>query len=97
MSGTTPQVWMMTSDGSALIRADAIVVVQLRDGTVIAQLSDPAQAAIPLAVDTAGTSMPADFHRQMVRVVAELADASGAQLVRAHQDDHGWRWAAEPL
>jgi hypothetical protein len=97
MSGTTPQVWMMTSDGCGLIRADAIVVVQLRDGKVIAQLSDAAQAAIPLAVDTAGASMPADFHRQMIRTVAELADASGAQFVRAHHDDHGWRWVTEPL
>jgi hypothetical protein len=29
--------------------------------------------------------------------VAQLADAAQAAVVRPVQDDHGWRWATEPL
>jgi hypothetical protein len=98
MSGTTPEVWMMTSDGHNLIRADAIVAVRLEDdGTVEALLADAAQATATLVANSTGTPPPRDFHRQMIRTVARLADSSGAQLVRAHQDDRGWRWVAEPL
>jgi hypothetical protein len=98
MSGTTPEVWMMTSDGHDLIRADAIVAVRLEDdGTVQALLADAAQATVTLVARSATTPPPHDFHRQMLRAVAELADSSGAQLVRAHHDDRGWRWVAEPL
>jgi hypothetical protein len=97
MSITTPEVWMMTSDGHDLIRANAIVAVRLEDdGSVQALLADAAQATATL-VARSTTPPPHDFHRQMIRTVAELADSSGAQLVRAHHDDRGWRWVTEPL
>jgi hypothetical protein len=99
MSGTTPEVWMMTSDGHDLIRADTIVKVRLDDdGTVVALLADATQASVTLVAHSTATRPPPDFHRQMIRTVAELADSSGAQLVRAQHDDRaGWRWVAEPL
>ncbi len=41
---------------------------------------------------------PDDFHRQLVRVVAELSDAAGAFLVRAvYLETRGWQWVSEPL
>ena len=91
-------VWIATSDGRGMIRADAIAAVQLGDdGTVIAQLTGEAEPVLTVAAGSGGTPMPADFHRQMIRAIAELADASGALLVRAHRDDHGWRWVTDPL
>ena len=44
-----------------------------------------------------GKHTPDDFHRQLVRVVAQLADAAQATVVSPVSDDHGWRWATEPL
>jgi hypothetical protein len=39
-----------------------------------------------------------DFHRQLIRVIAELSDAAGAFLVRAaHDETRGWQWVSEPL
>jgi hypothetical protein len=41
---------------------------------------------------------PEDFHRQLIRVIAELSDAAGAFLVRAvHDETRGWQWVSEPL
>lgn len=41
---------------------------------------------------------PDDFHRQLIRVIAELSDAAGAFLVQAvHDKARGWQWASEPL
>ncbi|MQA88374.1 MAG: hypothetical protein GEV03_28100, partial [Streptosporangiales bacterium] len=79
MGGTGPEVWVATSDGGGLVRADAIVAVQLDDdGVVLAQLADEAGAVVTLVAGSRGTPTPTDFHRQMIRAVAELADASGA-------------------
>jgi hypothetical protein len=98
MSGTTPEVWLMTSDEQDLVRATAIVAVHLDDdGTVTARLADAAQESVTLVRASAETRTPRDFHRQMIRTVAELADSSGAQLVRAHRDGGGWRWVTEQL
>ncbi len=39
-----------------------------------------------------------DFHRQLIRVIAELSDAAGAFLTRAvHDETRGWQWISEPL
>ena len=39
-----------------------------------------------------------DFHRQLIRIIAQLSDASGAFLVRpVHDEVHGWQWLTEPL
>jgi hypothetical protein len=41
---------------------------------------------------------PDDFHRQLIRVIAELSDAAGTFLVRAvHDETRGWQWATESL
>jgi hypothetical protein len=41
---------------------------------------------------------PGDFHRQLIRAIAELSDASGPFLVRAvHHETRGWQWLSEPL
>lgn len=97
MGGTPPQVWILAEAGD-IVRADAIVAVRLdTDGAVSARVRGEAKATVTLVAHTAGVPVPEDFHRQMIRAIAELADASGAQLVRAHHDDGGWRWTAEPL
>ncbi|MCW2889864.1 MAG: hypothetical protein QOE54_1106 [Streptosporangiaceae bacterium] len=88
----------MTSDEHDLIRATAIIAVHLDDdGTVAARLADAAQETVTLVTGSADVATPPDFHRQMIRMVAELADSSGAQLVRARRDQRGWHWVAEPL
>jgi hypothetical protein len=39
-----------------------------------------------------------DFHRQLIRIIAQLSDASGAFLIRPVRDEaHGWQWITEPL
>ncbi len=41
---------------------------------------------------------PDDFHRLLIRVIAELSDAAGSFLVRAvHHEKRGWQWVSEPL
>jgi hypothetical protein len=41
---------------------------------------------------------PDDFTAQLIRVVAELSDATGTFLVRAvHNEPGGWQWTIEPL
>jgi hypothetical protein len=41
---------------------------------------------------------PDDFHRQLIRVIAQLSDAAGAFLVRpVHHETRGWQWVSEPL
>jgi hypothetical protein len=98
MGGTTPEVWIATSNGRDMIRADAIVVVRMDcEGRVTAQLRDEARVTVTLVEGSAEAGTPDDFHRQFVRAVAELADSSGAQLVRPLHDERGWRWTAEPL
>lgn len=99
MGGTAPEVWIAASNGRDMIRADAIVVVRLDEegGRVTAQLHDEAKVSVTLVEGTTGANPPADFHRQLIRAVAELADSSGAQLVRPLRDDRGWHWTTEPL
>jgi hypothetical protein len=95
-----PEVWVAKDDGSDLVRAGAIVAVG-RDytGTVTVRLSDHEGSAVTLVTVTSheGKHTPGDFHRQLVRAVAQLADAAEATVVSPVWDDHGWRWATEPL
>jgi hypothetical protein len=97
MSGTAPEIWIATSDGLNVIRADAIVVVRIDGGRLSAQLHDEAKVSVTLVDGTAGPHPPADFHRDLIRVIAELADTSEAHLVRPLCDDRGWRWTTEPI
>jgi hypothetical protein len=95
-----PKVWVAKDDGSDLVRAEAIAAVG-RDytGTVTVRLSGSEGSAMTLVTVTSheGKHTPDDFHRQLVGVVTQLADAAGAAVVRPVWDDHGWSWATEPL
>ena len=97
---TAPDVWVAKDDGSDLVRAGAIAAVG-RDynGTVTIRLSSGDGSAVTLVAVASheGRHTPDDFHRQLLRVVAQLADAAQATVVSPVWDDHGWRWAAEPL
>ncbi len=96
-----PDVWVGKADGSDIIRADAIVAVGIDyNGNVTARLAEAEVSTVTLIAHDAhhGPPTPDDFHRQLVRVVTELADATGAFMVRPVYDDRdGWRWLAEPL
>ena len=94
------EVWVGKDDGSELVRAGSIAAVS-RDhtGAVTVRLSGGEQSAVTLVtvVSPEGKHTPDDFHRQLVRAVAQLADAAQAAVVRPVWDDHGWRWANEVL
>jgi hypothetical protein len=95
-----PHVWVSKDDGSDIVRADAIAGVgRDYDGHVTARLANggsPVTLVAPDAHEAAPT--PGDFHRQLVRVVTQLADAAEAFIVRPVCDEqHGWRWLSEPL
>jgi hypothetical protein len=95
-----PEVWVAKDDGSDLVRAGAIVAVG-RDytGTVTVRLSGAEGSTVTLVtvVSHEGKHTPDDFHRQLVRVVAQLTDAAEAIVLSPVWDDDGWRWATEPL
>jgi hypothetical protein len=98
MSGTLPEVWISAADGD-LIRADAIVVLRLdRTGRLTVQLRDEAKVSVSLLEGSSGEGHPpADFHRQLVRMITEVADSGSARLISAKHVDGGWRWISEPL
>ena len=94
-------VWVAKDDGSDLVRADAIVAVG-RDynGTVTARLSGGEASAVTLVAVAPheGKHTPDDFHRQLIRIVAQLSDAAGAAVVHpVWEDPHGWHWITGPL
>ena len=95
-----PEVWIAKDDGSDLVRAEAIAAVG-RDynGAVTIRLSDGEGSTVTLVAVALheGKHIPKDFHRQLVRVVAQLADAAQATVVSPVWDNHAWRWATEPL
>jgi hypothetical protein len=97
MSGTEPEIWIATSDGLNMIRADALVVVRIDGDRVTGQLHDEAKVSVTLVDGTTGPHPSPDLHRQLIRMIAELADTSGAHLVRPLSDDRGWRWTTESL
>ena len=94
------EVWVAKDDGSELVRAGAIVAVS-RDytGTVTVRLSGGEQSVVTLVtvVSHEGKHTPDDLHRQLVRAVAQLADAAEAAVIRPVWNEQGWTWAAEPL
>jgi len=94
------EIWVAKDDGTELVRARTIAAVS-RDytGTVTVRLSGGEQSAVTLVtvVSPQGKHTPDDFHRQLIRTVAQLADAAQAAVVRPVWDEQGWIWATEPL
>jgi hypothetical protein len=94
------EVWVAKDDGTELVRAGTIAAVS-RDytGTITVRLSGGEQPAVTLVtvISHEGKPTPEDFHRQLIRAVAQLADTAQAAVVRPVWDDHGWRWANEAL
>jgi hypothetical protein len=97
----TPDVWVAGDDGGNIVRATAIVGVGIgHNGTITARLGHGEGACVILAdPGKRDGTHPADgFHRQLISIIAQLSDASGAFLVRPVQDEaRGWRWVTEPL
>jgi hypothetical protein len=94
-------VWVVRDDGSDIVRASSIAAIG-RDynGNITARLSgsDPAVATLVVDHSLDHTHTPADFHRQLVRVISELADTAEPAMVRpVHDAEHGWQWRTEPL
>jgi hypothetical protein len=97
----TPDVWVAKDDGTDIVRAGAIVAVG-RDynGNITARLAggDGADVTLVAHETHVGQRTPADFHRQLIRIVAQLSDAAQAAAVRPACDEpHGWRWVTDPL
>jgi hypothetical protein len=96
-----PEVWVAKDDGTDIVRAGAIVAVG-RDyrGNITARLAGGEGADVTLVSHEThdGTQTPEDFHRQLIRIVAQLSDAAGAAAVRPACDEpQGWRWVTDPL
>ncbi|HEU5416294.1 MAG TPA: hypothetical protein VFV41_01300 [Streptosporangiaceae bacterium] len=94
-----PDVWVAKGDGSDIIRAAAIAGVG-RDynGNVTVRLSGGEQSAVTLVAGDGQENTPADFHLQLLRVIAGLSDTAEWSIVRPAQDEsHRWTWQAEPL
>jgi hypothetical protein len=83
------------------VRARDIAVACLDyDGNVTVRLAGGDGAVVTIVGHRAhhDEHRPDEFHRQLIRIVAELSDAAGAFLVRAvHDETRGWQWVAEPL
>jgi hypothetical protein len=93
-------VWVANDDGTEIVRARDISVASLDyDGNVNVRLAGADGAVVTVAHRAHREERrPDDFHRQLIRVIAELSDAAGAFLVRAvHDETRGWQWVTEPL
>jgi hypothetical protein len=94
-------VWVANDEGTEIVRARDMAGVSLDyDGNVTVRLTGSDGAVVTIAGHRTHQEghRPHDFHRQLVRVIAELSDAAGPFLVRAaHHEKHGWQWVSEPL
>jgi hypothetical protein len=96
--GTVTEIWIAGNDGHDMVRADAIVRLRLdATGRLTAQLRDEAKVTVTLLDGSASGHPPDDFHRRLLQIITELADSSGARLIRPEHDDKGWHWRTEPL
>ena len=100
MSVEARSVWVAKDDGSDIVRADAIAGIG-RDynGHITARQAGGEGTAVTLvAPASAVSSTPEDFHRQLIRIVAELSHTAEPSVVRPVWDeDDGWRWITERL
>jgi hypothetical protein len=94
-------VWVAKDDGTEIIRAREIAAVSLDyDGNVTARLAGAEGPPITLVGHRThhDEHRPEQFHRELIRIIAELSDSSGAHLVRpVHHESLGWQWVTEPL
>jgi hypothetical protein len=94
-------VWVAKDDGTEMIRAQDIAAVSLDyNGNVTARLVGGEAAMVTLVGQRthADEHRPEQFHRELIRVLAELSDSSGGHLVRpVHHETAGWEWVSEPL
>jgi hypothetical protein len=94
-------VWVANDEGSEIVRARDIAGASLDyDGNVTVRLTGADGAIVTIAGHRTHHEehRPGDFHRQLIRVIAQLSDAAGAFLVRAvHDETRGWQWVSEPL
>ena len=93
-------VWVANDEGTEIVRAREIAGASLDyDGNVTVRLTRGDGAVVTIAGHrTHPQHRPDDFHRQMVRVIAQLSDAAGPFLVRpVHHETRGWQWVSEPL
>ena len=94
-------VWLANDEGTEIIRARDITGASLDyDGNVTVRLAGADGAIVTIAGHRRHNeeNRPGDFHRQLIRIIAELSDASGSFLVRAvHHETRGWQWLSEPL
>jgi hypothetical protein len=94
-------VWVAKDDGSDIIRADTIAGVG-RDynGNITARLVGGEGSAVTLVApgSSDGPHTPEDFHRQLIKILAELSHAAEATIVRPICDEaRGWWWANESM
>jgi hypothetical protein len=94
-------VWVANDQGTEIVRArDIAAASQDYDGNVSVRLAGADGAVVTVVGHRVHHEehWPDDFHRQLIRVIAELSDAAGTFLVRAvHDEARGWRWVAESL
>jgi hypothetical protein len=94
-------VWVANDEGSEIVRARDIASTTLDyDGNVTVRLAGGDGTVVTVAGHRAHRDehRPGDFHRQLIRVMAEVSDAAGAFLVRAVYDEtRGWHWVSERL
>jgi hypothetical protein len=94
-------VWVANDEGSEIVRAREIATATLDyDGNVTVRLAGGDGAVVTVAGHRThhDEHRPGDFHRQLIRAIAELSDAAGAILVRAvYEETRGWQWVSEPL
>jgi hypothetical protein len=97
---TAVEVWVAKDDGTEIIRARDVVAVSLDyDGNVTVRLAgDTALVTLARGRAHQDERRPADFHRELLRMIAELQDSSGAHLIRpVHIEPRGWVWVSERL
>jgi hypothetical protein len=94
-------VWVAKDDGTEIIRARDIATVSLDyNGNVTARLAGGDATLVTLVAHRThhDEHRPEQFHRELIGVLAELSDSSGAYLVRpVRHEARGWEWVSERL
>ena len=96
-----PEVWVAKDDGTEMVRARDIAAVSLDyNGNVTVRLAGGEAAVVTLVGHRThhDEHRPEQFHRELIRLLAELSDSSSPRLVRPVLDEsRGWQWIIEPL